>query len=46
MTARLIATTCAVGIAGWAVWLYLVELRFERSFYRRYLLDTGRGDQL
>lgn len=46
MTRRWIATVCAVGIAGWAVWLYLVELRFERSFYRRYLLDTGQENQL
>lgn len=46
MTRHRITTACAVGIAAWAVWLYLVELRFERSFYRRYLLDTGQENQL
>lgn len=46
MTRRRIATACAVGVAAWAVWIYAVNLQYERSFYRRYLLDTGQENQL
>jgi hypothetical protein len=40
----LAATAGAVLAAG--VWVYVQELRYERSFYRRFLLDTGRDPNL
>jgi hypothetical protein len=41
---RLVAATLA-GFAATALYAYLAQLRYERSFYRRFLLDTGRDPQ-
>lgn len=45
MTARRVAAAVAGALAAFGVWIYLVELRYERSFYRRYLLEEGRNPQ-
>jgi hypothetical protein len=44
MACRVLAAACA-GFAAAALYAYLAQLRYERSFYRRFLLDTGRDPQ-
>lgn len=42
MTARVLARSAVFGFTAVAVYAYLAQLRYERSFYRRYLLETGK----
>lgn len=42
MIARRLAAATIAGFAATALYAYLAQLRYERAFYRRFLLDTGR----
>jgi hypothetical protein len=42
VTGRRALVAAAAGFAVTAVYAYLAQLRYERAFYRRFLLDTGR----
>jgi hypothetical protein len=42
VTGRVFRRAAVAGFAATALYAYLAQLRYERAFYRRFLIDTGR----